>query len=108
MPESSGHRYLNEKRVQELSEGKYSEGGWIAAKVQAPLSYGRDDLGSGVLNPANGKMYDSKSAYYRSVKDMGLEIVGNDPIVERKPKQKPIDWERAVAETLKQKPLKGK
>lgn len=68
-----------------------------------------DDLGmQGVLNPADGKKYDSKSAYYKSVKDQGLEIVGDDAPRERaKPKQNYIDWEQAVSETLKTNPLKG-
>lgn len=32
----------------------------------------------GVQNPCDGKTYDSKSAYYRAVKDAGCEIVGNE------------------------------
>lgn len=31
-----------------------------------------------VWNPVNGKKYDSKSAYYRAVKDAGYTIAGND------------------------------
>jgi hypothetical protein len=30
----------------------------------------------GILNPADGQRYDSKSQYYRAVKDAGCEIVG--------------------------------
>jgi hypothetical protein len=37
----------------------------------------RDYL-DGVVNPCNGKRYDSKSAYYQAVKDAGCEIVGNE------------------------------
>ncbi len=38
-----------------------------------------DDLGKeGVLNHADGKMYDSKTAYEAAVKAAGCEIVGND------------------------------
>ena len=33
---------------------------------------------SDTWNPANGKTYDSKSAYYRDVKRAGLEIIGNE------------------------------
>lgn len=36
-----------------------------------------------VMNPANGKIYDSKSAYYRAVKDAGCNIV-EDNMLERK------------------------
>jgi len=32
----------------------------------------------GVKNPVDGKMYDSKSSYYRAVKDAGCVIVGNE------------------------------
>lgn len=64
-----------------------------------------DDLGGGVLCPADGKRYDSKSAYYRAVKSKGLEIVGNDaPKEMQKREHKSIDWKEAVAETLKQTP----
>ena len=37
----------------------------------------RDGLDD-VWNPVNGKTYDSKSAYYRAVKDAGCSIAGND------------------------------
>lgn len=42
----------------------------------------RDGL-DGVWNPVNGKVYDSKSAYYRAVKDAGCEIAGNDSSISR-------------------------
>lgn len=31
-----------------------------------------------VKNPINGKTYDSKSQYYKAVKDAGCTVVGND------------------------------
>lgn len=76
---------------------------------RGPIHYaGTDDLGvQGVLNPANGKRYDSRSAYMQSVKDAGCVIVGNDAPTHA-PKQKPINWEKAVAQTLKSTPRKGK
>ena len=37
----------------------------------------RDGLDD-VWNPVNGKVYDSKSAYYAAVKAAGCEIAGND------------------------------
>ncbi len=65
-----------------------------------------DDLGiKGVLNPADGKTYDSKSAYYKAVKAKGYEIVGNEKLGPSKPNVPDIDWKRAVAETLNQKGL---
>jgi hypothetical protein len=36
------------------------------------------DTLDGVMNPVDGKTYDSKSAYYQAVKDAGCEIVGNE------------------------------
>lgn len=77
---------------------------------RAPMHYGSDDLGiQGVFNPADGKMYDSKSNYIKAVKAKGLEIIGNDaPVKSPSPKKANINWEKAVAETLKTKPLKGK
>lgn len=37
----------------------------------------RDELDN-VKNPVDGKLYDSKSAYYQAVKAAGCEIVGNE------------------------------
>lgn len=38
-----------------------------------------DDLGlNGIRNHADGRMYDSKSAYYSAVKAAGCEVVGNE------------------------------
>lgn len=61
------------------------------ADLAAPLLI-RDGLDD-VWNPVDGKRYDSKSAYYRTVKSKGFEIAGNDSSiataherpVERKP-----------------------
>lgn len=65
-----------------------------------------DDLGiNGVLNPADGKTYSSKSAYYAAIKSKGLEIMGNDAPTQRAtPKTESINWEKAVAETLRTSP----
>jgi hypothetical protein len=81
----------------------------IGDGTHGPVHYGSDDLGvNGVFNPADGKKYDSKSEYYKAVKAKGLEVVGDDPVKPSKPKIKPINWEKAVAETLQTTPLKGK
>lgn len=61
-----------------------------------------DDLGkNGVLNHADGKKYDSKSAYYRAVRDAGCEVVGDDPMPVSTPSE-PSESEikRDVAQTL--------
>lgn len=48
-----------------------------------PIHYGgSDDMGA-VQNPVDGKTYDSKSAYYRSVKDSGCVILGNEKVKPR-------------------------
>jgi hypothetical protein len=46
------------------------------SELPAPMII-RDEL-SGVVNPCDGKRYDSKSAYYRAVKEAGCVIVGNE------------------------------
>ena len=80
----------------------------VSTYVLPKVMFMTDDMNH-TLNPADGKMYDSKSAYYRAVKDKGLEIVGNDaPTKPLKPKQAPINWEKAVAETINQTPRKGR
>jgi len=103
-----GLKYLSDRRVREYSDGAYEEAGWIAYQVTAPMHIGSDGMDA-TFCPADGKTYDSKSAYHRAVKNKGLEIVGNDmPVSAPKFKQSNINWEKAVAETLKQTPLKGK
>lgn len=48
----------------------------IRSSLPSPMIIS-DNL-DGVQNPCDGKIYDSKSAYYRAVKDAGCEIVGNE------------------------------
>jgi hypothetical protein len=59
-----------------------------------------------VVNPVNGRPYDSKSAYYKAVRSAGCEIMGNDaPTSPGKPQDDgpPIhDIERSVAEAFQQ------
>jgi hypothetical protein len=57
-----------------------------------------DQLGD-VWNPVNGQIYDSKSAYYRAVKDAGCEIAGNDPAISRAPA--PMDAAPGVEQDIK-------
>ena len=60
-----------------------------------------DDLGvNGVFCHADGKTYDSKSAYYKAVRAKGCEIIGNEKVTPKRPEVKDIDWHSAVAETL--------
>jgi hypothetical protein len=58
-----------------------------------------DALGE-VWNPVNGQVYDSKSAYYRAVKDAGCQIVGNDSSF-REPAPPPFEAE-GVEQSLSQ------
>ena len=103
---AGGLKFLTSERVNAWSEGKYSDAGWlISDHVDGPTHYARsDDLGiNGVLNPADGKRYDSRAAYEKAVKASGCVIMGNDAPTERAaPKIKNIDWKPAIAETLKQ------
>lgn len=65
-----------------------------------------DDLGiKGILNHADGKMYDSKSAYKKAVKAAGLEILGNDAPRDVKPAEPKIDMrelKRDIAQSIQQ------
>lgn len=106
-----GLKYVSETRAYDYSGGLYNESGWMAYATTGPSHYASsDDLGTqGVLNPADGKRYDSRSAYYQAVKDKGLVILGDDaPVQKATPKVESVNWEKAVAETLKSTPLKGK
>lgn len=74
-------------------------------KRYKPLSAGvphiiSDHFASGDLySHADGKTYDSKSAYKKAVKAAGYEICG-EGIKPQKPKESEINWNGAVAETL--------
>lgn len=57
-----------------------------------------DDLGA-VQNPADGKTYDSKSAYYKAVKDAGCVVLGNEKI---KPRQTTSISKEALRSGLKE------
>lgn len=103
---SGGLKHLSANKVFEYSEGKYNQSGWlISDNIKSPSHYSSyDSMGgvNGILNPADGKRYDSRSAYISAVKAMGLEIIGDDaPKTVSKPKTKDIDWRPAVADTLK-------
>lgn len=66
-----------------------------------------DDLGKdGILNHADGKMYDSKSQYYKAVKEAGCEVLGNDaPRESNAPQYKnhtEKDIQRDIAQSIQQ------
>lgn len=63
-----------------------------------------DDLGiKGVMNPATGKMHDSKSNYYKDVRAAGCEIMGNDAKVQERTKPMgDFDCRKEVAMAIEQ------
>lgn len=65
-----------------------------------------DDLKAGVNglhNPADGKMYDSKSAYYKGVKAAGCVVMGTDAKAEnRKELRGDYDCTKELKEALQQ------
>lgn len=67
------------KVINAIRAGKYSFLKEGTTRHLPKLNVISDDLGTkGVMNPATGKMHDSKSAYYKEVKAAGCEIMGND------------------------------
>lgn len=63
----------------------------------------RPDGMDAIRNHADGRMHDSKSAYYKAVRQAGCEIVGNDPIaLKNRPEYQPQgvrdDLRRALSE----------
>lgn len=58
---------------------------------------------------ADGKHYSNASDYESAVKRAGCTILGEDaPRKAAPPKKSSVNWEKAVAETMKNIPLKGK
>lgn len=47
-----------------------------------------DDTMAPIKHPVTGKTYNSKSAYHKTNKELGLEVVGND-LLSRKPRHIP-------------------
>jgi hypothetical protein len=76
--------------------GIIRDGVYYAAGTEPPVAPSRgapmviaDGLAD-VLNPADGKRYDSKRAYYRAVRAAGAEIVGNEKQTQRPPDSAPV------------------
>lgn len=76
--------------------GIIRNGVYYAAGTEPPLdATGRapmvvSDGLADVLNPADGKRYDSKRAYYRAVRAAGAEIVGNETQRQAPPPPPPV------------------
>jgi hypothetical protein len=91
--------YIDEKISSALASGE------IKRIEKAPIKRGyapnviSDYVQGGHLKSmADGKTYDSKSRYYKSLKERGMVIVGDEKV--KPPKPKEVDWHRAVAETI--------
>lgn len=65
-----------------------------------------DDLGvHGIKSMADGKQYDSKSAYYKSLKSQGYEVVAGDskfknPTAHRRAVDEGINWGKELKKTM--------
>jgi len=92
--------------VDALSAGTIKEVDRESVKIMRGPQIISDDLGiQGVFNPANGKTYDSKSQYYRAVKEAGCEVLGTDAPREAKPIEAKIcenDLKRDIAQAIQQ------
>ncbi len=74
-------------------------------RSELPAPAIRPDGMGALLSHADGRFYDSKSAYYASIKAAGCEIVGNDTsaIRDRPTYEAPdADIERDVVQTMKE------
>lgn len=62
------------------------------------VPYIRSDGMDPIMSHADGRMYDSRSAYYAAVKRAGCEIVGNEKLT---PNPKPELSERELKQDIK-------
>ena len=98
---------LKQKWANSLPSGRYVEReGKMVRISDRPMGAthysASDNLGgiTGLVNPADGKRYDSRSLYTRAVKAAGCEIVGNDIKTPTKPREVRGDFN--VRKELKQ------
>lgn len=79
----------------ELVEKKYARPRWVTGVI----TDGMDAL----VSQADGKIYDSKSAYRRSLKENGCIEVGNDPAASRRQEMQEVGGiERDIADAYHQ------
>jgi len=85
-----------------IVKGGPDDRGPPAARSALPRPMIISDTLADVVNPINGKPYDSKSAYYRDVKAAGCTIMGNDTIEAKDHDEGPplAEIERDVAQTI--------
>ena len=81
----------------------WHDGAWVrAVRVSRPAAFPAiisDHMGA-LLHPANGKQYDSKSAFRRVTKEHGLVELGNDAPMSR-PEYKPEGVRDDVINSIK-------
>jgi hypothetical protein len=75
-------------------------GRWQTAHSSDRIWGGQGNEVNGIKSQADGRYYESKSAYYKSLRERGLEVATSDTV--SKPATKEIDWKQAVGETLQQ------
>ncbi len=90
----------------------FRDGAMIAAHLAPRQPSKRSDLPCPAIrsdgmdvtrNPANGLLYDSRSAYERGVRDAGCVIVGNDvPELAPRPIETPGGLERDIKDAIDQ------
>lgn len=87
----------------------YRDGEWVDAALARPLHESRDapmirpDGMDPIVSMADGKTYDSRSAYYADLKARGSEIVGNDRAAfDKKPEFVSRNVEQSIKQTLAQ------
>jgi hypothetical protein len=73
------------KKTYIFRDGKFIE---VIKRNSSNAPYIHDDTMPPLKNLINGKIYDSKSAYIASIKQEGLDIVGNDLFSEKPNKVK--------------------
>lgn len=73
------------------------------ARSNLPMPFIRSDGMDATLNHADGRLYDSKSAYERAVKAAGCIIAGDDPALTRETPRDftPVSSERELKQDIK-------
>lgn len=77
----------------------------VVSKAEAPPLHASEqafyviaDGMDAIRSMADGKMYDSRSRYYQSVKAAGCEVIGNDSVPRQRHEMPPVraDLKRAL------------
>lgn len=102
-----GRKYVIDSAIcKAISSGKVKKIEQEIASCRSAPNVISDDLKAGINglhNPADGKMYDSKSAYYKGVKAAGCIVMGNDaPAEARKEERGDFDCSKELKEAIQQ------